>query len=142
MARIRTRAHRKAERLSEETKHFLDWKHYVRLFPWATVGLAAAVGFWLVPKKSRSIEQKLLDELANRKPVVVPVPASVVKKSGFLSELGGYVRSALLKAGMAYATQYLAQSIAAGTASARAPQSPTPIPPNLRTPYGTARAGR
>ena len=40
MARIRMRAQFKAERLGDETRQFLDWKHYIRLFPWSSPGLA------------------------------------------------------------------------------------------------------
>lgn len=148
MARIRMRAHRKAEKLGEETRHFLDWKHYVRLFPWAAVGLAAVVGYWIVPKRNRTAtaDAKLLQELAKKNSVVVaPVPmaAAAVRKPGFLDELGSTVRIAFLKAGLAYAGRYLAQAIAAGTAQTSAPSVGTASSTTTqrRTPYGAFGTG-
>ena len=32
-----------------------DWTFYVRRFPWAAVGLAAAAGFLLVPRKKTTV---------------------------------------------------------------------------------------
>ena len=153
MARIRMRAHRKAEKLGEDTRHFLDWKHYVRLFPWAAVGLAAAVGYWIVPKRSsrrfpesQLADSRLLEALGKKNSVVVapvPVAAATMQRSGLLGQLGSALKSALFKAGMAYASQYLAQAIAAGTSQRPVPPmgAAPPSTPQRRTPHGTFGTG-
>ena len=43
------------EHVAESAKAMTDWTFYVRRFPWAAVGLAAAAGFLLVPRKKTTV---------------------------------------------------------------------------------------
>jgi hypothetical protein len=110
MARIRSRAHHKASRLGEETRQFLDWKNYVRLFPWGTVAVALGLGYWLVPKRKAvtASDAKALAGLAKTGRLNITPPAPPPKKTiigGLVAVVGGLA----LKAATSYAQQYAQQ---------------------------------
>lgn len=46
------------EDVSASARSMVDWKHYVKTYPWLCMGTAAALGFLLVPKRSRAIPAK------------------------------------------------------------------------------------
>jgi hypothetical protein len=57
----------------------VDWKHYVKTYPWVCLGAAVALGFLIVPKRSRAIRPDLatLTELARTGHLVVkPAPSA------------------------------------------------------------------
>ncbi len=108
MARIRTRARGKADQLGAETRQFLDWKHYVRLYPWATVAAAAAVGYFVVPRRpTQSATQLDTADLARlaRDHRIVVAPPETAKKPGLLDSAFSLLSNSLLRAGIAFAGQ-------------------------------------
>jgi hypothetical protein len=110
MARIRLRAQGKAVRLTLETRQFLDWKHYVKLFPWGAVAVAAAVGYFVVPRRLNVTrpEPRDLAELARHNRIVIaPQPQVQPQRAGLIAAAAGLIGNLLLRAGMAYATQHL-----------------------------------
>ena len=40
------------EDVSASAHRMVDWKHYVKTYPWVCMGTAAALGFLIVPKRS------------------------------------------------------------------------------------------
>jgi hypothetical protein len=40
------------EDVSASARSMVDWKHYVKTYPWVCLGAAAALGFLIVPKRS------------------------------------------------------------------------------------------
>ena len=40
------------EDVSASAHSMVDWKHYVKAYPWVCLGAAAALGFLIVPKRS------------------------------------------------------------------------------------------
>jgi hypothetical protein len=40
------------EDVSASARRMVDWKHYVKAYPWLCLGTAAVVGFLIVPKRS------------------------------------------------------------------------------------------
>jgi hypothetical protein len=40
------------EDVSASARSMVDWRHYVRTYPWVCLGAAAALGFLIVPKRS------------------------------------------------------------------------------------------
>ncbi len=40
------------EDVSASARSMVDWKHYVKAYPWVCLGTAVALGFLLVPKRS------------------------------------------------------------------------------------------
>lgn len=112
MARIRSRAQGKAVRLSQETKQFLDWKHYVRLFPWGVVGAAAIAGYLMVPAR-----QAAPAELAGQESPPAPPPPPEVRRPSLVSSLAGIVANAVMRSAVAYAGQAFGQYLAHGQQS-------------------------
>ena len=43
------------EDVSASARSLVDWKHYVKTYPWVCLGTAAALGFLIVPKRSTAI---------------------------------------------------------------------------------------
>ena len=43
------------EDVSASARSMVDWKHYVKTYPWVCLGTAAALGFLIVPKRSTAI---------------------------------------------------------------------------------------
>ena len=41
--------------VSAGARSMVDWKHYVKTYPWVCMGTAAALGFLIVPKRSTAI---------------------------------------------------------------------------------------
>ena len=41
--------------VSASAHSMVDWKHYVKAYPWVCLGAAAALGFLIVPKQSAAI---------------------------------------------------------------------------------------
>jgi len=54
MAQIRRDLHEDVREVVAGAEAATDWRRYIRAYPWAAVGTAAAVGFLAVPKVSRS----------------------------------------------------------------------------------------
>jgi hypothetical protein len=55
MAQIRQRLHQDMQGVVAGAEAASDWKHYVRLYPFAALGLALAGGFLIVPRRRRSV---------------------------------------------------------------------------------------
>ena len=67
------------EDMAASARTMVDWKHYVKTYPWVCLGAAAALGFLIVPKRSRAIRPDVatLTELAKTGHLVVkPAPAT------------------------------------------------------------------
>ncbi|MHB1038075.1 MAG: hypothetical protein ACYC35_26880 [Pirellulales bacterium] len=47
------------EDVSASARTMLDWKHYVKTYPWVCLGAAVALGFLIVPTRSKAIRPDL-----------------------------------------------------------------------------------
>jgi hypothetical protein len=47
------------EDVSASAHSMVDWKHYVKTYPWVCLGTAAALGFLVVPKRSAAINAEV-----------------------------------------------------------------------------------
>ena len=47
------------EDMAASARSMVDWKHYVKTYPWVCLGTAAALGFLIVPKRSTAINADL-----------------------------------------------------------------------------------
>ena len=45
--------------MAASARTMVDWKHYVKTYPWVCLGAAVALGFLIVPKRSRVIRPDL-----------------------------------------------------------------------------------
>jgi hypothetical protein len=93
------------EDMAESARTMVDWKHYVKTYPWVCLGAAVALGFLIVPKQSRVIRPDLatLTELA-RTGHLVGKPASAATHGLIDALLAAVANIAVRKA-----TAYLGQ---------------------------------
>ncbi|MEQ1903798.1 MAG: hypothetical protein ABL888_06415 [Pirellulaceae bacterium] len=63
MSELRGQISKESERVAEQTRKALDWKYQVAAHPIAATAIAAAVGYWLIPKKRSSVVEKSLEEM-------------------------------------------------------------------------------
>ncbi|TWU00655.1 hypothetical protein Pla108_16070 [Botrimarina colliarenosi] len=56
MARVRSRLHTDVEATKTQINHAFDWRSYVESYPLTCVGVAAAVGYFLVPRGRPVVE--------------------------------------------------------------------------------------
>ena len=93
------------EDVSASARTMLDWKHYVKTYPWVCLGTAAVLGFLIVPKRSRTINADLAapTELAKTGHLVVkPAPTAA---RGLVDALVATVVSIAIREATAYLGQ-------------------------------------
>ena len=106
MQGIRCEIDQDLEDVSASARSMVDWKHYVKTYPWVCLGAAVAVGFLIVPKRSREIRPDVatLTEMARTGHLVVkPAPAVA---NGLIDALLAAVANIAVRS----ATAYLGQS--------------------------------
>ena len=94
------------EDVSASARTMLDWKHYVKTYPWVCLGTAAVLGFLIVPKRSSAINADLATPAALTKtghPVAQAAPAAT---AGLIDALLTTVATIAVRK----ATAYLGQS--------------------------------
>lgn len=88
-----------------------DPKFYVKKFPWATLAIAAGIGFMLIPKKKKEVaypDPETLAELIRKNQVKVEASASVKDTKGVVGTLVGLALTWALKTGLNYVGTQLA----------------------------------
>jgi len=123
MRSIRRELGQDVEDLVENAEQLLDWRYYVRRYPWASVGLAALVGYFVVPSRSLVFptDSHSLSQLADR---IVPVASKPeAKRAGVMAGLISLGTGWLMKAAMGYATQRLGQMLSQMNQPSPQPQS-------------------
>jgi hypothetical protein len=90
--------------VSRDARAMTDWTLYVRRFPWATVAIAAAAGFALIPRKKAVIspDQEALAEMVRKKQLRLNVDHKAEKKQGMLGSIVAAAAAWAAKAGMTY----------------------------------------
>lgn len=151
MAQIRQRLHQDMQGVVAGAEAASDWKHYVRLYPWASLGAAILVGYLVIPRKRRSVTktaEKAAEAAVSRIAEAVEAngfkttheaareagTAKEVKKKGWIGGLIGLAVPMALRAAQGYALSYMENWIAQQHAAAAAgPMGPAPgeAPPGV-----------
>ena len=88
-----------------DAQKLLDWRYYVAEFPWTSLGLAAAIGFWLTPgprvMPTVRLADDAMDEVAKRTAAQAPPPRPRAT-AGWLQPLGGMVANLAIKSALGY----------------------------------------
>lgn len=120
-----------AHALVQDAKKLTDWRYYVKAAPWGAVGVAAAVGFLMVPRKVRVVrpDAEELAKLAGRHPFVLGEAGKAeTKKDGPTQVIMTLVANALLRAATAYVSQQAGKVFGQQAAEA------SPEPPRYEVP--------
>jgi hypothetical protein len=143
MAQIRRELHEDMQNVVAGAEAVTDWRRYVKLYPWACVGLAFTLGFLIVPRRRRSITEvaeKTAEKTATRvkEAVTPPKVEKKEKRTGLFGMLFGMVAPVVVRAAQSYAANFVEQWVAqqqgamAGPAPAEGPPSgpgrPGPAP--------------
>lgn len=105
--------------LMDAARVLTQWQTYVRSYPWACLGAAAAVGFFVVPSRPRVIkpDTESLMELARAKKLVVQVDSPAAKQPGMMKGLLGMAAGTAMQIGMAIVSKQLNHVLASAAQS-------------------------
>lgn len=112
MRQVRAELRQDVQELVANARVMADWQHYVRSYPWVFVGVAAGLGFLLVPSRSQVIraDAKSLMDLAKHDKLVVKVQSQQPQqRHGLVGSLARMAASSLLQGGMAFVSQQVGQ---------------------------------
>jgi len=118
MAQIRRELHEDVEEVVAGAEAVADWRRYVRMYPWAAVGIAATLGYLIVPKRRRSVPRDVARkaDLAEVREVIEQARESEPEKKKRSKSLIGAGLAMLAplawRAAQNYAMGYLEQWIA------------------------------
>lgn len=134
MAELRQDLSSDVRDVGRSAREMTDWTHYVRRFPWATVAVAAAIGYMLVPRKKQGIspDPALLAEMVKNREVRVEGLDRAKESKGLLKSLLVMGVTWAAKAGMEYMGSRLRS---AALDNRKEPPHPAPAPSPLEEPW-------
>src|SRR6185437_97384 len=114
MAQIRRDLHEDVRGVVEGAEAATDWRRFIRNYPWASMGVALAVGYMIVPRKHHptSTLQVTPGEMARAIAAEAPKPVEAGKGKGLLGSVFGLVAPVALRAVQGYALQFAEQWMA------------------------------
>ncbi len=143
MATIRRELHEDVQEVVASAEAVTDWRRYLRMHPWAALGVAFAAGYIIVPKRRRSIPRNIATQadVARIREVVEESGEQAkakTKEKSLLSTLFGMVAPVIVRVGQGYAAQSL-ESWLARQMQRQMATGPHPIP--SQAPGGPDRPG-
>lgn len=114
MAQVREDLVQNSARLKENAQTLADWRYYVRRYPWLTVAAAGALGFVLVPKRTKAAPSsgEALAQLAREHGYVLKGVPDKARSGGLLGGLASMIGRTLLRTGTAYVAGQVGQILA------------------------------
>jgi hypothetical protein len=84
-----------------------DWREYLRRYPWAFLGAAVAVGYFVVPSRKEIVspDPETLLALAKRNQLVVQANPTPQKRGGLAGTLFSIAANALVRGALSYLAQ-------------------------------------
>lgn len=76
MRAIRRDLGQNVQEIVGQAERLMDWRYYVQRYPWASVGAAVVLGYFIVPRRTSLLptDATTLTRLAQHIPVTVQVP--------------------------------------------------------------------
>jgi hypothetical protein len=96
------------DEMVENARTLMTWQHYVKSYPWASMGVVAAVGYLMVPQKLRisSPDVETLKQLAKENRLVVENKPKSQAKPGLIGSALTLAGGAILRAALTYAGEH------------------------------------
>jgi len=87
-----------------------NWRYYIKNHPWACVGVATAIGYFVVPRKMniQNIDAKTIEKLARKNRLVVEHKPKAQAKNGLMRGAFTFLTGLALKAATAQMIQQFA----------------------------------
>jgi len=102
MQGIRCEIDQDLQDVSASARSMVDWKHYVKTYPWVCMGAAAALGFLIVPKRSTPTSADVpapSEPATTGQPVVNAAPTAA---RGVVDALVGAIAGIAVREAIAY----------------------------------------
>jgi len=133
MAELRRELAYDMQDVSRSAKAMASPSFYIRKFPWATLAVAAGVGYMLIPKKKHVVQPDMeaLAELVRKNQVNINTSKAAEESKGMIKSLAIMGLSWAAKAGMNYVVQQMTTASKATSAGA-APSSPVDEPTDVK----------
>lgn len=115
MAQIRRDLHADVQGVVQGAEAATDWRRFIRNYPWASMGVALAVGYMIVPRRQKMPALQVAPaELARAMALEAPRTPEPEKKKGkgLLGTVFGLVAPVALRAVQGYALQFAEQWMA------------------------------
>jgi methionyl-tRNA formyltransferase len=123
------------QEVSRSAKAMASPGYFVRRFPWATIAIAAGVGYLLIPKKKQVVQPDMeaLAELVRKKQVRVDTSKAAKESRGMFQTLAVMGITWAARTGMNYMVQQLTTASAnKANEPNRATPSPVEVNPNVK----------
>jgi hypothetical protein len=129
MSELRSEMTCDAQEVSRSAKAMTSPSYYVRKFPWATLAVAAGVGYMLIPKKKQSVtpDMQALAELIKNNRGRGTTQQAAEESPGMVKTLAVMGLSWAARAGMNYLLEQLTTAATKATAPQPNEQSPSPV---------------
>jgi hypothetical protein len=110
MAQVRRDLVEEADQIAENARTVTDWRYYVRTYPWASMAVAAAVGYIVVPRRLEVLtpDPDTLARLARQDRLVVKPKAEAEPKKGLPGTLFTFLSSMVIRGALAAIGQQVA----------------------------------
>src|SRR4051794_7572254 len=133
MAELRRELVHDMQDVSRSAKAMASPSFYVRKFPWATLAIAAGVGYMLIPKKKHVIKPDMaeLAELVRKNQININASKAAEEQQGMVKTLAMMGLTWAAKAGMNYVVQQMTTAATKAKESNRAPSSPVDEPTDV-----------
>ena len=114
MAQIRRDLHEDVQNVVQGAGAATDWRRYIRNYPWASMGVALAVGYMIVPRRHKAPTLQIAPgEIARAVALEAPkVPESEKKGKGLLGTAFSLIAPVALRTAQGYALQFAEQWMA------------------------------
>jgi ElaB/YqjD/DUF883 family membrane-anchored ribosome-binding protein len=151
MALIRHELHEDVREVVATAEAATDWRYYVSRYPWVSLGTAFALGYFIVPRRRRSLAgiatksdiSKVADAVESARQSVIETAtekAETRKKGrGLLSMALGLAAPLAMRAARSYLVSFAENWIAQQQTMAQTQAGPPPVTPR---PPGGANPGR
>lgn len=120
MRQIRRELGQDVEGIVENAGRLVDWRYYMRTYPWAAVGLAAVAGYALVPQRAAVVtaDAKSLSKLAKNNQVMIHSQPQATTRPSLADTAMSLAGNMLLRATLAYAGQQIGKLMGESAAEA------------------------
>ncbi|MDR3633501.1 MAG: hypothetical protein P4L84_06675 [Isosphaeraceae bacterium] len=132
MAQIRRDLHADVREVVVQAEAVADWRRYIRMYPWISVGVAFAVGYAVVPRRRRSVRYEVAPAANVREVVPQTERDERLKenaKKGLLVAAWAAVSPIAIRLAQSYAVHYaenwLLQQQQRAAAAGPPPQQPS-----------------